>query len=88
MDEYASKNRERVNVIKKAWNARNPEKRRAVNIANSAVRAGKLVKGPCERVGEGECHGRIEKHHEDYSRPLEVRWLCSKHHAELRRQES
>jgi len=42
-----------------------------------ALKNGKLVKKPCEVCG---AINRIEAHHEDYSKPLEVRWLCMKHH--------
>ncbi len=41
------------------------------------IRAGILVKQPCEVCGTNEM---IEAHHDDYSKPLEVRWLCSRHH--------
>ncbi len=54
----------------------NPEKYKALTIANNAVRSGKLIKKPCEVCGSKE----VEKHHDDYSKPLEVRWLCRKHH--------
>ncbi len=38
-----------------------------------------LVKGPCEYAGEGGCHGPIEAHHDDYSKPRVVRWRCRRH---------
>lgn len=41
-----------------------------------AVSAGKLHKSPCESCGELAVQG----HHDDYSKPLEVRWLCSPCH--------
>jgi hypothetical protein len=85
MDEYAASNRERVNGHKKAWVERNPEKHAAHVAVSNALRDGRLVKGPCERASEGGCGRRIEAHHDDYEKPLEVRWLCSKHHAETRK---
>lgn len=45
-----------------------------------AIRSGELVRGRCEQENEGDCSGRIEGHHDDYSKPLDVRWLCVSHH--------
>src|SRR5260370_14798419 len=45
-----------------------------------ALKAGKLIKQPCEVCGTTE---NIHAHHEDYSKPLDVRWLCASHHAGL-----
>jgi hypothetical protein len=42
-----------------------------------AVVSGKLKKLPCQECGDLNVDG----HHEDYSKPLEVIWLCRKHHA-------
>lgn len=47
--------------------------------ANVYQRRGKLVPGPCEVCGSVD----TEKHHDDYSRPLAVRWLCRVHHLEI-----
>jgi hypothetical protein len=76
---------ESMKAAKAKWAARNPEKRKAQTAVGNAVRDGKLVRGTCERLHEGTCKGRIEAHHEDYSKPLEVRWLCSRHHGQTRR---
>lgn len=32
-----------------------------------------------------ECFELGERHHDDYNKPLEIRWLCRKHHKELHR---
>jgi hypothetical protein len=57
---------------------RSPEKYKAHMAVNNAVRDGRLIRQPC-RV----CGGKAQGHHEDYSKPLEVEWLCFKHHREI-----
>ncbi len=53
-----------------------PERLKARELAYTAFRRGKLKKSACEVCGDLES----EAHHDDYSRPLDVRWLCPKHH--------
>lgn len=60
-----------------------PVKARARAAVRTALRNGKLKRGDCE-IG-GDCRGRIEAHHDDYDRPLDVRWLCTKHHGLIER---
>lgn len=62
------------------WAERYPERRRAHDLVRKAIRAGRMARGPCE-VGAG-CSGPVHAHHDDYSRPLDVRWLCAAHHAQ------
>ena len=57
---------------------RAPEQRFARNAVNNALRAGTLVRKPCEVCGAVKSEG----HHDDYSKPLEVRWLCRLHHTQ------
>jgi uncharacterized OB-fold protein len=50
-----------------------------------AVEEGRLVKPTaCERCGRSSAN--LQAHHEDYSRPLDVEWLCEtchkRHHKE------
>lgn len=77
---YAEENRERVAAIKRAWAERNPEKRAAHVAVGNALRSRQLVRQPCEVCGAT----RVHAHHDDYSRPLDVRWLCPSHHGETR----
>ena len=51
-------------------------KTRARSAVYRATRSGTLVRKPCERCG---CE-TSEAHHEDYTRPLDVIWLCRMHH--------
>lgn len=44
----------------------------------NAIRRNEMQKLPCEICG----NKRSEGHHDDYTKPLIVRWLCRKHHKE------
>ena len=59
--------------------AKYPEKYAARYKLRNEVRLGKIQKQPCEVCGSLN----VEAHHDDYSKPLEVRWLCHRHHREL-----
>lgn len=62
---------------------RDPIKVKARYLVDLARKSNTLVKLPCSICG-GTNH--IEAHHEDYSKPLEVIWLCPKHHREADRE--
>ena len=64
----------------KRWAARHPERKRATTAVHNAIRDGKLIPWPVCAVPE--CCGKPHGHHPDYSRPLDVVWLCDKHHKE------
>jgi hypothetical protein len=58
-------------------------KRRARRALFEAIQRGELERGECAFSSEGNCDGRIEGHHRDYSKPLEVQWVCRRHHGRL-----
>lgn len=63
------------------YRARNAEKYAAHLEVRKALAAGILSKPSCcELAHLAGCSGRLEAHHHDYSRPLDVRWLCVSHH--------
>lgn len=53
------------------------DKVRARKALNHAVAAGKIIPQPCEKCGKEKAQG----HHDDYSKPLSVRWWCAKCHS-------
>jgi len=64
----------------KLHRSRHPERYRARAAVRNAVRDGHLIKQPCETCATTL---NVQAHHEDYSRPLDVRWLCRGcHHKE------
>ena len=73
---------------RKAWNlnnqkkvrARHPLKYHCHSITSGAINRGKLLKQSCEICDSSL---RVEAHHESYYEPLNVKWLCMKHHREL-----
>lgn len=81
-DESIADQRRRAREAKEAWHRRHPEKRAAHLAVRNAVETGRLLRGPCEKCGRSE----TQAHHADYSKPLDVVWLCSTHHALIHRQ--
>jgi hypothetical protein len=43
------------------------------------LKRGRIERQPCEICGTPNAHA----HHEDYDRPLDVRWLCEMHHRQI-----
>lgn len=52
----------------------------AAKVVFHAVHSGQLLREPCEKCGSIQM---VEAHHEDYSKALEVRWLCHVCHMAL-----
>lgn len=55
-----------------------PEKNRARDMVHDALQSGSLQKQSCEFCGNPES----QAHHHDYSKPLDVVWVCFKCHRE------
>lgn len=58
----------------------------ARKMVNRAIYRKLLTRKPCEVCGifgvDAKGTTLLEAHHDDYNKPLEVRWLCVKHHKE------
>lgn len=63
------------------WRRAHPQRYSAHLAVERAKRQGIITPLPCE-----VCGARAEAHHPDYSRPLDVQWLCRKHHVRLHRE--
>jgi len=87
--EYREQNKERIAKRTKAYRSRpevkaantarhrkyrekNAWKHLARTTLGYALRSGKITKQPCARCGAIE----VQAHHTDYTKPLEVTWLC------------
>jgi hypothetical protein len=87
--------RKKVAARHRAWRAANPGSRKEENRrfreehpdrvrvywkVDNAIRSGRLVPEPCHICGD-----KAVAHHQDYSKPLEVEWLCPYHHSKAHR---
>jgi hypothetical protein len=72
---------EKIKAKRRRWRDKNKEKVKCHNLLNRAVQCGRVIRpSKCELCGnEGKIHG----HHEDYSKPYEVKWLCVKCHIRM-----
>lgn len=95
--DYREKNRKKIKKYNreynKEWRVKNgystdkkykkkyPERIKASQLLNYAVKIGVVKKKPCEFKG---CKSiKVQGHHPNYNKPLEVIWLCAKHHKKL-----
>ena len=60
---------------------RNKERYKANRMIRKLINIGIISKASCVVCGDLNSKG----HHPDYSKPLEVIWLCQKHHSEIHR---
>ena len=61
------------------WRRANLPKYTAHLAVQRAIVSGKLQKQSCEVCG----HAAVDAHHDRYDEPLNVRWLCRRHHVRL-----
>jgi len=82
---YRKNNPEKQKAIRrkndKLYKERHKDKVRAGIILRRATAKGTIIRQPCRVCGNVNSHG----HHKDYSKPLNVDWLCDKHHKEEHR---
>lgn len=58
------------------WALDNPQAVWAHAALRSAIRRGLIVPEPCAECGAE----KVDGHHDDYDKPMAVRWLCRRHH--------
>ena len=96
MKEWIAANKDHIKEYNKKWSESHREevseyvrvkyredpktqiRRRAAFTVHSALKKGEIKKQPCEICGNEKVHA----HHDNYNNPLDIRWLCLKHHKE------
>jgi hypothetical protein len=61
------------------WRAKNKIKRTAQTAVSNAIRDGRLQRGSCIICNVP----MAEAHHNDYSKPFQITWLCKTHHSAI-----
>lgn len=69
--------------VSAAWHASHPEWRRTHSAVQRALRDGRLERP--DRCQACSTAGKVEAHHFDYAKPLDVVWLCKPCHADADR---
>ncbi len=75
------KHKEKRRIRMKNWQQLPLEKLKARSrgAVARALKKGEILKEPCEVCGETKSYA----HHDDYSKPLDIRWVCAPHHKEI-----
>ena len=82
--EYRKANLENVFETRMAMCEKNPSRKNANEALSLAVELGYVEKPDrCKGCGKSASEVRVEAHHHDYSKPLDVIWVCTKCHRQL-----
>jgi hypothetical protein len=72
----SEKRKKNASAANEKYISKYPERIAANKALRKAVQVGEIQKTPCIICGNEKSYG----HHHDYSRPLDVNWLCQAHH--------
>lgn len=64
-------------IYQRTTRLKHKEQKIAYDTYHKALRNGEIIKKPCEICGK---INNVQAHHEDYTKPLSVNFLCRKHH--------
>jgi hypothetical protein len=73
-------NAQKMDKYRNGWDIRNREKYLAHRVIANKIYRGVIVKP--DKCEECETIGVVHGHHDDYSKPTKVKWLCVKCHQE------
>lgn len=80
---WSRNNRDKIRRSHIKYRERHPAQRTAGIIVGNALRSGRLTRPDvCSACGHQH---KLQAHHPDYAKPLEVVWLCHKCHTALHR---
>jgi hypothetical protein len=77
--EWNEKNKDKVRAAHRLYYYKSKEKNDAWYAVEKAVKSGAIVKKPCEKC---KTKSNVRAVHNDYKNPLDINWLCLKHHRE------
>jgi protein-arginine kinase activator protein McsA len=70
--------KEKIALRRKSYRAKYPDKYRATNAVNNALRDGKIERPDACQLCGNDAH--LHAHHHDYDKPLEIVWVCARCH--------
>lgn len=81
---YRDSHRDDIRARSRNYEKKNLDKKRCHKMVHYAIDRGRMVRPTsCPKCGKQK---DIHAHHEDYSKPLEVQWLCSTCHVRLHKE--